>query len=123
MVILTKDVSSNGSVGSADEELSENDLNNSQTRITLNRRSFGRVSFELQSSDGESYNNSNSSNNPSERCVDTLSAQRLSLLNLIQLAKLKLEKLSLFSPYHASHIIEKINRIEQQSHKDAARLG
>ena len=46
-----------------------------------------------------------------------MSPQRLTLLNLIQLATMKIEKLNLFSLNHASDILEKINRIEQQQNQ------
>lgn len=73
------------------------------------RNSSTRVSFELQSSDGENSSVATGSDN----YLDHLSPQRISLLNLVQVAKLKVEKLILQAKTTASLLIEQsLNRAE-----------
>ena len=112
---LFKDVSSNGSIASYTDE-NEKSLKNENRR----NNNFGRVSFELLSSDGESGFNS-LTNTLIDKCMDILSPQRLSLLNLIQVAKLKIEKINLLSTHNASAIISKVNKIEQQNQRDESK--
>ena len=65
-----------------------------------------RVSFDLQSSDGESSAMSESG----ERCVDSLSPHRLSLLNLVQVAKLRIDKIEFFSNSSITGILERLTQ-------------
>lgn len=67
---------------------------------TLNRN---RVSFEIQSSDGEMSSSGLYSN-----YLDVLSSQRISLLNLVQIAKLRLNKLTFFTLHNIGSIIDRL---------------
>jgi hypothetical protein len=71
-------------------------------------RNPNRVSFEIQSSDGETSGLNNSSSNLNERCIDTLSPQRISLLNLVQIAKLKINKMSFFTISNIQSLIDRV---------------
>jgi hypothetical protein len=81
--------SSNSSNGSDNEDFGDK------------RSNLNRVSFELQSSDGESVTGN-------DLCMDVLSAQRLSLLNLVQIAKFRLDKMCF---YNLNHILERVNEL------------
>ena len=70
---------------------------------TFNKRNNQlRVSFEIQSSDNEPLNDSAHSQN----CIDILSPQRISLLNLVQIAKLKINKLHFFTISNLNSLLE-----------------
>lgn len=86
---------SRSSVSSSDDD----ELDNSKNPV--------RVSFELQSSDGEG-------SVCNEKCIETLSPERISLLNLIQIAKLKIDKLGFFTNMPVTKLVDRINKIEQQ---------
>ena len=75
-----------------------------------------RVSFEIQSSDGES---SSSNLNNELKCIDVLSQDRLALLDLVQIAKLKIEKMCLFNLTNVSNLMERINNLEQYFNKSS----
>jgi hypothetical protein len=88
----------------SDDDDNENpSMNNSSLMKNPNR-----VSFEIQSSDGETSGLNNSGSNLNERCIDTLSPQRISLLNLVQIAKLKINKMSFFTISNLQSLIERI---------------
>jgi C2 domain-containing protein 3 len=115
--LFNKDVSSNGSLVSGEEDTDDTP---DTTGVGRRNNHFGRVSFEIQSSDGES-GFSNATNTINEKCMDILSPQRLSLLNLVQVAKLKIEKINLFSTHNASTIMSKVNKIEQKNQRDESK--
>ncbi len=72
-----------------------------------NKKSLNRVSFEIQSSDGESNTSLNVLLNSS--CLDSLSPHRISLLNLVQIAKLKINKMCFFSSLSINSLLDKLN--------------
>ena len=77
------------------------DDDNDTTQSTRFNNS-NRVSFEIQSSDGE-----HSTLNPNEQlhCMDILSPQRISLLNLVQISKLSINKLCFFATWSLNSLL------------------
>ncbi|CAF0712537.1 unnamed protein product [Brachionus calyciflorus] len=73
-----------------------------------NFRNNPRVSFEIQSSDAEG-------SICNDRCIDILSPQRISLLNLIQISRISIEKLHFFQSCSIQSLLERLNKVRDPS--------
>ena len=73
-----------------------------------NSRLNPRLSFEVQSSDGEG-------SVCSDRYIDILSPQRISLLNLIQISRINIDKIKFFNSTMMQNLFEKINKTRDSS--------